>query len=82
MTDPIPSDAGIVATIGTQPENVFVKALEDAAGNLKTALGRQDVRTEIISGIFSFLGKEFPAAAVVLGLVEPMVLHLASIGAT
>lgn len=70
-----------VVNLGVEPQSVFVKALMDAAAQLKQELGRADVRKEIVSGIFSFLGMEFPAGAGILNAVEPVVLQVASIGA-
>jgi hypothetical protein len=79
---PVPSSRGIIATMGTEPQNAFVKALIDAAGQLKTELGHANVRREIVAGVFLFLEKEFPAAAPLLSTAEPFVQSLAASGAT
>lgn len=82
MADLIPPASAVSPpVVGTQPVNVFVKALEDATAKLKEQLGRKDVRDEIVSGVFTFFTGEFPAAAPVLGMLEPVLQRLAEVGA-
>jgi hypothetical protein len=60
---PIPSDAGVVATLGIQPQSIVVKALEGAKDALVAYLGRPDVERELAGGIFAFVNAQFPIIA-------------------
>ncbi len=85
MEDPTsptpPASAVPPPVVGYEPVNAFAKAIKDAAEQLKEQVDRRDVRDFIVRGIFNFLSDEFPPAAPLLGIIEPVVQHAAEIGA-
>lgn len=77
-TTPIPSDAGIVATAGIEPQNIVVQAIEGAKSQLVAYLGRPDVEKELAQGIFAYVNGQWPVIAdnpIALG-VEKFILNL------
>lgn len=63
MTDPVPSAKGIIATAGTEPQNIVVQALTTAKDQLVEYLGRPDVELELAQGIFAFANINLPTVA-------------------
>jgi hypothetical protein len=75
-TQPTPA-ANDPANVGTvPPPNPALKALEDAWVAIKVTATSPEAERFLITGVVSFLSKEFPPAAPFLGFAQTFLLNL------